>query len=161
MTRIAASLIAASLIATARDALAAEPVGEGPTDEAPEKEAPIWYNSDMASSWQAGRQDGWGEAIARWGHPAAPINADAPVILIDDILTIIDGCLFKIDEFVFGEEYTSSGNNEWATELAIQCILERKTPADIANHIASEWQPSDDEMIENNSCGTAWHDGCR
>lgn len=23
------------------------------------------------------------------------------------------------------------------------------------------WEPSDDEMIENNSCGTAWHDGCR
>ena len=23
------------------------------------------------------------------------------------------------------------------------------------------WGPSDDDMIANNSCGTAWHDGCR
>lgn len=23
------------------------------------------------------------------------------------------------------------------------------------------WEPSDDDMIANNSCGTAWHDGCR
>ena len=23
------------------------------------------------------------------------------------------------------------------------------------------WQPSDADMIANNSCGTAWHDGCR
>jgi hypothetical protein len=66
------SLAWSDAIAAARAALAAKPVGEGPGDEAPEKEAPIWYNSDMASSWQAGRQDGWGEAIARWTHPATP-----------------------------------------------------------------------------------------
>ena len=23
------------------------------------------------------------------------------------------------------------------------------------------WEPSDDEIIANNSCGTPWHDGCR
>ena len=59
-------------------ALASEPVGEGPSDEAPEKEAPIWYNSDMASSWQAGRQDGWNDACSRWGRPAAPPDPEAP-----------------------------------------------------------------------------------
>lgn len=24
-----------------------------------------------------------------------------------------------------------------------------------------DWQPSDADMIANNSCGTPWHDGCR
>ena len=24
-----------------------------------------------------------------------------------------------------------------------------------------DWQPSDADIITNNSCGTAWHDGCR
>ena len=24
-----------------------------------------------------------------------------------------------------------------------------------------DWEPSDDEITANNSCGTAWHDGCR
>ena len=24
-----------------------------------------------------------------------------------------------------------------------------------------DWEPSDDEIMENNSCGTPWHDGCR
>jgi hypothetical protein len=62
----------ADAIAAARAAVAAEPVGEGPHDEAPEKEAPCWYNSDMASFWQAGRQDGWSDALARWGHPTPP-----------------------------------------------------------------------------------------
>jgi hypothetical protein len=85
----------------------------------------------------------------------------APVILIDDILAIIDDCLFQIDGFIFNDEYTQCGDNEWATELAIEGILERKTPADIANHIASEWEPSDEEMLAHNSCGIAWHDGCR
>ncbi len=23
-----------------------------------------------------------------------------------------------------------------------------------------DWQPSDADIIKNNSCGTAWHDGC-
>ena len=23
-----------------------------------------------------------------------------------------------------------------------------------------DWEPSDDEIMENNSCGTPWHDGC-
>jgi hypothetical protein len=50
----------------------AEPV-VGPADEAPEKEAPAWYNSDMASSWEAGRQDGWSDALARYGTNPTPI----------------------------------------------------------------------------------------
>lgn len=24
-----------------------------------------------------------------------------------------------------------------------------------------DWEPSDDEIVANNSCGTPWHDGCR
>ena len=24
-----------------------------------------------------------------------------------------------------------------------------------------DWEPSDSEIMENNSCGTPWHDGCR
>ena len=24
-----------------------------------------------------------------------------------------------------------------------------------------DWEPSDDEIVSNNSCGTPWHDGCR
>ncbi len=24
-----------------------------------------------------------------------------------------------------------------------------------------DWEPSDDEIVENNSCGTSWHDGCK
>ena len=25
----------------------------------------------------------------------------------------------------------------------------------------SGWEPSDQEVLANNSCGTPWHDGCR
>jgi len=28
------------------------------------------------------------------------------------------------------------------------------------DHIV-DWEPSDDEIMENNSCGTPWHDGCK
>ena len=24
-----------------------------------------------------------------------------------------------------------------------------------------DWEPSDSEIVETNSCGTPWHDGCR
>jgi hypothetical protein len=54
-----------------------EPEGVG--DDAPEKDAPVWYNSDMASSWEAGRRDGWSDAIASYGTLAielAPENVD-------------------------------------------------------------------------------------
>jgi hypothetical protein len=62
----------------ARAALA-QPEMEGVTDEAPEKDAPVWYNPDMASSWEAGRRDGWSDAIASYGTLAielAPENVD-------------------------------------------------------------------------------------
>lgn len=65
----------ADLIDRARAALA-QPEPVAPTDEAPEKDAPVWYNSDMASSWQAGRQDGWSDAIARYGTPTNTINQE-------------------------------------------------------------------------------------
>lgn len=43
-------------------------------------------------------------------------------------------------------------------------------PADIADKIEDiiqnleyirDWGPCDDDIIEHNSCGIAWHDGCR
>lgn len=34
-------------------------------EEPPFEEAPVWYNSDMASSWEAGRQAGWDAALAQ------------------------------------------------------------------------------------------------
>lgn len=24
-----------------------------------------------------------------------------------------------------------------------------------------DWEPSDEELVANNACGTPWHDGCR
>jgi hypothetical protein len=59
-------------LAESARATLSEPV-VGPADEAPEKEAPAWYNSDMASSWEAGRQDGWSDALARYGTNPTPI----------------------------------------------------------------------------------------
>lgn len=35
--------------------------------EPPDQDAPVWYNSDMASSWEAGRRSGWTDALARFG----------------------------------------------------------------------------------------------
>jgi hypothetical protein len=43
-------------------ALLAAPEAVGVTDEPPPKDAPCWYNSDMASAWEAGRTDGWTDA---------------------------------------------------------------------------------------------------
>jgi hypothetical protein len=40
-------------------ALLSAPDVVGVTDEPPPKDAPCWYNSDMASAWEAGRTDGW------------------------------------------------------------------------------------------------------
>jgi hypothetical protein len=65
--------------AAALRAALAQPEPELLTDEAPEKDAPVWYNSDMASSWEAGRRDGWSDAIASYGTLAielAPENVD-------------------------------------------------------------------------------------
>lgn len=54
----------------------------------------------------------------------------------------------------------------WKRILDKECNL----PSDVLDKIEEViealeyiegWQPSDDDMIENNSCGTAWHDGCR
>ena len=49
-------------------------------------------------------------------------------------------------------------------------ILNDDIPADLYDKVGDlvtileyieGWGPSDDDMIANNSCGTAWHDGCR
>lgn len=49
-------------------------------------------------------------------------------------------------------------------------MMQESFPADIYEKIEDmidtleyirDWEPSDDEMIANNSCGTPWHDGCK
>jgi hypothetical protein len=79
-----------------------------------------------------------------------------------EIPTNLDNVLSKVDEILENRyciwgDFTSNGDNEWATDLAIQGILEGKTPSEIADAIASEYEPSDDEMMA--SFGTKWHDG--
>jgi hypothetical protein len=50
------------------------PEAVGVADEPPPKDAPCWYNSDMASAWEAGRTDGWTDA-----HPApVPVGERLP-----------------------------------------------------------------------------------
>jgi hypothetical protein len=67
-----------ALIARARAAVN-QPEGDGPGDEAPYEDAPVWYGSNDAAAWQAGRQNGWLVALARWGRPAAPAVEPIPV----------------------------------------------------------------------------------
>ncbi len=74
---------------------------------------------------------------------------------LDSFLTKVDSILE--DRYAIWGEFTASGDNEWATEMAVQCILEGKNPSEIADAIASEYQPSDDEMMA--AFGTRWHDG--
>lgn len=49
-------------------------------------------------------------------------------------------------------------------------MMKEYLPSDICEKIEEmietleyirDWEPSDAEMIANNSCGTPWHDGCR
>lgn len=51
-----------------------------------------------------------------------------------------------------------------------QIMMKEYLPSDICEKIEEmietleyirDWEPSDAEMIANNSCGTPWHDGCR
>jgi hypothetical protein len=89
------------------------------------------------------------------------ITTIIPVVNVDSILESIDNILGADSSNCFSDDFTSSGDNQWATEIAIMGILNQQDPEDIASLIIREWEPSDDEMIANNSCGTAWHDGCR
>jgi hypothetical protein len=88
-------------------------------------------------------------------------TSTVPVVNVDNILEAIDNILADDSSNCFGHDFTSSGDNQWATEIAIMGILNQKDPEEIASLIIREWEPSDDEMIANNPCGTAWHDGCR
>ena len=80
-----------------------------------------------------------------------------------EIPTNIDDVLAQVDEILFdryqigGCDYTQSGENEWATDEAIGGILNSKTAEQIAELIADQWEPSDQEMMA--SFGTKWHDG--
>lgn len=51
-----------------------------------------------------------------------------------------------------------------------QIMMQESFPVDIYEKIEDmidtleyirDWEPSDAEMIANNSCGTPWHDGCK
>jgi hypothetical protein len=61
-----------------------------------------------------------------------------------EIPTMLDNELSKVDLILWesyhigGGAYTLEGENEWATELAVQGILEGKTPDEIAKLIADE-----------------------
>lgn len=78
------------------------------------------------------------------------------MIFLDSALSAIDSILSD-DYTCFGYDYTLSGDNEWATELAIKGILQGDDYTLIAATIASEWEPSDSEMMS--AFGTKWHDG--
>ncbi|MFZ9739204.1 MAG: hypothetical protein ACO3EZ_14460 [Prochlorotrichaceae cyanobacterium] len=72
-------------------------------------------------------------------------------------LGAIDAAIETAYPYLLPCEVASSGEHDWATELAIQGILEGKTFEEIARSIADEWEPSDHQMMA--SFGTAWHDG--
>ena len=90
------------------------------------------------------------------GITARNHTAETAMLILDDALAAIDSILFD-DYTCFGSDYTLSGDNEWATELAIKGILQGDDYTLIAATIASEWEPSDDEMMS--AFGTKWHDG--
>jgi hypothetical protein len=76
-----------------------------------------------------------------------------------EIPTNLDDALYQVnvalEDLGFGGgDFTD--NNEWAAEMAVQGILEGKTPKEIATSIANEWEPSDAEMMS--AFGTKWHD---
>jgi hypothetical protein len=52
--------------------------------------------------------------------------------------------------------------NKFLNDLSLPTDLYDKVGdmIDILGYI-KDWQPSDADIIENNSCGIAWHDGCR
>ena len=52
--------------------------------------------------------------------------------------------------------------NKFLNDLTIPTDLYDKVEdlIEILEYIEG-WQPSDADMIAANSCGTAWHDGCR
>lgn len=75
---------------------------------------------------------------------------------LDDLLFAVD--LVLEDRYQLGGgDFCLSGDNEWATDDAIKGILEGKTPEQIAQGIADQWEPSDADMMA--AFGTKWHDG--
>jgi hypothetical protein len=76
---------------------------------------------------------------------------------LNDALEAVDAALEAAYPYLLPYDAVSSGEHEWATELAVKRILEGKTPHQIAELIVGEWEPSDAEMMA--SFGTKWHDG--
>jgi hypothetical protein len=75
---------------------------------------------------------------------------------LDEVLAQVD--LILEDSYQLGGgDFTSSGENTWATDAAIEGILNQMDPETIAAMIADQWEPSDDEMMA--AFGTKWHDG--
>jgi hypothetical protein len=78
-------------------------------------------------------------------------NAFTDTVQIDEsweIPTDMDAILTQVDLILWdrymigGGAYTLEGDNEWATELAVQGILEGKTPDQIARSIFEEYDPT-------------------
>jgi len=61
-------------------------------------------------------------------------------------LEAVDAAIETAYPYLLPCEVASSGEHEWATELAIQGILEGKTPAEIAQVIFNEYDPTPDTM---------------
>jgi hypothetical protein len=83
---------------------------------------------------------------------------------LDQIPTDLDAALVAVDDaiearlpYVLPLSICSSGEHEWATDAAIEGILNLMDPDTIAAMIIDQWEPSDDEMMA--AFGTAWHDG--
>ena len=75
---------------------------------------------------------------------------------IEDKLAEVDMILY--DSFNFGGcDYTLSGENTWATDIALEYILKDGNLKDAAREIFEGWEPSDQEMMS--AFGTKWHDG--
>ena len=63
--------------------------------------------------------------------------------------------------FDFAEQSLQKWNKILMREY-LPSDIEEKIEEIIENlEYIKDWEPSDYDMITNNSCGTPWHDGCR
>jgi hypothetical protein len=126
-----------------------EPV-VGPADEAPEKEAPAWYNSDMASFWEAGRQDGWSDALSRYGAtPTPPGDGELP----EEVATLIPWLLEEAAQAANAGRSTAAG----LLTLAAQLLGERGptlTPIPVSERLPREGNFDGKTLLQVN-CGNS------
>jgi hypothetical protein len=65
---------------------------------------------------------------------------------LNDALEAVDAALEAGWPYLLPYDAVSGGEHEWATELAVQGILEGKTPHQIAELIVSDYDPTPDYM---------------